>query len=61
MAVSPRDYRVNVLGITQKTAAKLLGISPGTLSKWECDPDQMRIKDVKRLASHYGFYWKDFF
>lgn len=61
MAISIRDYRLNELKITQKQAAQAIGVSANTLSKWESDPDTMRIKDVKRIAQAYGFHWLDFF
>ena len=61
MALSIRDYRLNELKITQQQAAQAIGVSVTTLSKWESNPDSMRIKDVKRISQAYGFHWLDFF
>lgn len=49
---SIRDLRVR-LGLSQKEAAKKLGVTSQTLQKWEIDPEDMSIKMMDKIAKFY--------
>ena len=56
--MSLRAARVNS-GITQKEAAKKLGISNSTLGKWEKGTSFPNVKKLDELCELYGITYND--
>lgn len=56
--LSLKAARVNA-GLTQKQAAKLLGISNCTLGKWENGASFPNAKQISMLCNLYGVSYND--
>lgn len=52
--ISLKAARVNA-GFTIREAAKLLGISPTTLIKWENDPGKLNFYEQQKIENVYDF------
>lgn len=50
--ISIKAARVNA-GLTQKEAARQLGITPNTLASYEKDSDKLTIEMLKKLSELY--------
>jgi len=48
-----RSLRVK-LGLTQKQAAKLLGVGESTLRSWEKDSSNISYSNIKKIEEVYG-------
>ena len=58
MAITLKAARVNV-GLTQKKAAMLLGVSKETISNWERGLYFPDVKNIRRLEKTYGVSYND--
>lgn len=52
--ITLKAARVNA-GLTQKEAAKRIGISYQTLSDYEKDESKIKLSIIKKMCSVYGF------
>lgn len=52
--ITLKAARVNA-GLTQKEAAKKIGISYQTLSEYEKDESKVKLAMIKKMCSVYGF------
>ena len=53
MAISLRAARVNA-GLTQEQAAKAIGVSPNTVSRWELGISAPHYKHLSKICKVYG-------
>ena len=52
--ITLKAARVNA-GLTQKEAAKQIGISYQTLSEYERDESKIKLSMIRKMCSVYGF------
>lgn len=53
MAISMRAARVNA-GLTQVEAAKIIGVAPNTISRWEKGISAPTFKYIRPIVEAYG-------
>nr|DAT97885.1 MAG TPA: Helix-turn-helix XRE-family like protein [Caudoviricetes sp.] len=58
--ITLKAARVNA-GLTQKEAAKKIGISYQTLSEYEKDESKVKLAMIKKCVLFMAFHWNIFF